>query len=742
MNIVYISPYPPLKDGLAGYTRQFVEVLRAKGHDVGVISTNADGSPAGARVGHRGGLMAYLAARRPDIVHVQYTIPAYGLQAFGMWLALRRARRQLGFALIVTFHEVARETALLGVAGALYIRAVAVLADHVTVHTREAARLLQARCQVPAGKISCVPHPLYIYDKAAGNVAALRTAHSLRRKRVVLFFGYIHVDKGIDHLVRAFAAARAADKRLADTVLVIAGSVRVRPPGLFKLFERKDRRYESLVHALVEELGLRDHVRFVPYVPDADVASWFAMASCVVLPYTNLEQSGVLNIALGCKTPIIASRLGGLGETLAGTQALVPPANDAALAKKLRSYLTKPEVPRSVVAAYAQICASREVGVVTRQLAQLYASLPVRKAPDIVHVVPNYPPHLGGTEQVAHYLAQGSAAAGRRIDVYTARASGQPQTAGVLVHGLRSFTCAHSTFLPGLLWALLRGGRPRLMHIHYSGELGTTEFAALAARLRRVPYVLHVHNDPTPSGVLGIFLPLYKRVVLGAVLRRAPAIIALTEAGKQSLTRTYRLPLHKISVVPNAVREMFFADDRRTAPGALHVLYAGRLSAEKDVAMIIEAIAQLENVHLDIVGDGELRGELTALAARLHAPVTFWGALFGKDLVARYRRADVFCLASRHEQFGIVLLEAMASRAAVVAGNIPGVYDVVEGAGVLVTPRTAEAIAAAVRTLQANPAALRAAQDAGSARACQFTVAEIISQLEPIYNRLCMQEKS
>jgi glycosyltransferase involved in cell wall biosynthesis len=192
---------------------------------------------------------------------------------------------------------------------------------------------------------------------------------------VVLLFGYIHIDKGIEHLIAAFALARAKDKKVADAVLVIAGSVRRRKPGLFTWFEHKDRMYERRLHWLVRHLGIEQHVMFVPYVPDADVAAWFNAASCVVLPYTNLEQSGVLNIALGCKTPVIASRLGGLGETLAGTPALVPPGDGKPLARKLIQLLTDPTARTAITHTYPAITAARTVPVVTTQLEALYRTL-------------------------------------------------------------------------------------------------------------------------------------------------------------------------------------------------------------------------------------------------------------------------------------------------------------------------------------------------------------------------------
>jgi glycosyltransferase involved in cell wall biosynthesis len=368
MNIVFISPYPPRKDGLARYTKQLAEQFEHDGHAVTAIDSDSIRFSLQAMRA----LYRRLQEFQPDVVHVQYTIAAFGLTALPLWSTLRLARKRLGFRLVVTLHEVKRETALLGPLGRLYISRIARLADRITVHTREASTLLTQRCQVPRNKIYFIPHPLYAYEKTGTTVSAWRKELGLGKQRIVLCFGYIHVDKGIDYLIRALALAKQADKSLDDVMLVIAGSVRIRNAGPFKLFEKKDHDYEAKLRKLVVELNLSDSVRFAPYIPDNQVANCFQAATCVVLPYTNLEQSGVLNIALGCRTPIIASKLGGLSETLAGTVALVPPADDASLARKLGVFLTDPAVRKSLVASYKDVIATRTVSVVTTEFEALY----------------------------------------------------------------------------------------------------------------------------------------------------------------------------------------------------------------------------------------------------------------------------------------------------------------------------------------------------------------------------------
>lgn len=363
MNVVLVSPFPPQRDGLAGYTKQLAEYLYAKGHSVSIVRPNEVWKT-----------IPHLLGRQTHVVHVQYTIPAFALSALVLWFAIFISSAFRRSSIVITFHEIKRETAMLGAVGTLYLRLVSMLADRVTVHTQEAASILREKCRVPAVKVAYLAHPLYAYASGRIDPEQFRRDNGLAGKDLVLFFGYIHIDKGIDHLISAFAMA-VRHPEMRESTLVVAGSVRQRKWGPLKWFERKDRAYEESLHRLVAKFDLGSRVRFVPYVPDHDVDSWFRAATCVVLPYTNLEQSGVLNIALGCKTPIIASNLGGLAETLAGTEALVPAADDVALSNKLIALVGDDAMRARIVNTYGEICRNRTIQNVGDSLIELYGSM-------------------------------------------------------------------------------------------------------------------------------------------------------------------------------------------------------------------------------------------------------------------------------------------------------------------------------------------------------------------------------
>jgi glycosyltransferase involved in cell wall biosynthesis len=132
----------------------------------------------------------------------------------------------------------------------------------------------------------------------------------------------------------------------------------------------------------------------------------------------------------------------------------------------------------------------------------------------------------------------------------------------------------------------------------------------------------------------------------------------------------------------------------------------GRLVPIKDVHTAISAIAELDAVHLAVVGDGELRNELeefargTGAAARVH--FTGWR----HDVAETLSELDVAVLTSRNEGTPVALIEASAVGVPAVATEVGGVRSGVDDGrtGLLVPPGDAGAVARNVTQLLVDPA--------------------------------------
>jgi glycosyltransferase involved in cell wall biosynthesis len=134
------------------------------------------------------------------------------------------------------------------------------------------------------------------------------------------------------------------------------------------------------------------------------------------------------------------------------------------------------------------------------------------------------------------------------------------------------------------------------------------------------------------------------------------------------------------------------------------LLYVGRLSAEKDVGTLREALRAMPEARLAIVGDGPMRHELERHFRG--TPTTFAGYLRGEPLAAAYASADVFVMPSKTETLGLVLMEAMAAGLPVAACNAGGIPDAVEDGvtGFLYEPSDKQGLVKAVQRVLANPA--------------------------------------
>jgi glycosyltransferase involved in cell wall biosynthesis len=139
--------------------------------------------------------------------------------------------------------------------------------------------------------------------------------------RTVLFAGALLPLKGVHHLIAAFAQAVARDGKLR---LVLIG-------------EAADRAYVEGLKRQAEELRVADRVRFVPPVPQAELARWMAESRAFVLPSLSEGLGRVALEAMAAGTPVIASRVGGIVDLIrhGETGYLVGPGDEAGLAEEI-----------------------------------------------------------------------------------------------------------------------------------------------------------------------------------------------------------------------------------------------------------------------------------------------------------------------------------------------------------------------------------------------------------------------
>lgn len=179
--------------------------------------------------------------------------------------------------------------------------------------------------------------------------------------------------------------------------------------------------------------------------------------------------------------------------------------------------------------------------------------------------------------------------------------------------------------------------------------------------------------------------------------------------------------------------------------GKLNILFVGRMDRRKGLPYLFRALPMIQRsiprmVRLILVGEGGLRRRMIPRPLSLGgAEIVAAGRVEAHLLPRYYASADIFCApATGRESFGIVLLEAMATGIPVVATRIPGFAGVVSSGteGVLVEPRSPEAIAEAVVDVASSPGMARRMGEAGREKALSYDWKNITAALESSFLRL------
>lgn len=157
------------------------------------------------------------------------------------------------------------------------------------------------------------------------------------------------------------------------------------------------------------------------------------------------------------------------------------------------------------------------------------------------------------------------------------------------------------------------------------------------------------------------------------------------------------------------------------SPGDARVIFAGRLSDEKGVDTLLEAVAATPELQVDVAGDGPARADLEALASRLGVTdrVRFHGRLPLADVHDLLRVASVAVCPSRwYENQPLAVLEAFACGRPVVGTGLGGIPELISPGvdGAIVPPNDPGALGEALRDLSADPVRAHAMGAAGRAK--------------------------
>jgi len=247
--------------------------------------------------------------------------------------------------------------------------------------------------------------------------------------------------------------------------------------------------------------------------------------------------------------------------------------------------------------------------------------------------------------------------------------------------------------------SLIRSGGYDLIHAHTAVPDG--DAARRISRECGIPYVCTVHGYDS----VWVRQPGAVQAAILAAFREAARVVCVSERIRTGLLKYDPRP-DRFTVIHHGVDVSRTGGDtaQRREAGTRPILTVGRLVPQKGFAELIRAISlvrkQIADVRLAIVGTGPERERLSVLirSLGLDGYVSLPGGMPHDRLLDLYREADVFCMISQDEGFGMVYLEAMARGVPVVGSQGEGIADIIRDGenGLLVPPRNAEAAAEAL----------------------------------------------
>ena len=316
----------------------------------------------------------------------------------------------------------------------------------------------------------------------------------------------------------------------------------------------------------------------------------------------------------------------------------------------------------------------------------------------VLHVTRYFPPHMGGTERFVASLVEALASEGVESEVVVTDRSriGPGPTPKVELLELPVRGPERFPVVVGGWSRLDRAVRQAdVVHLHDIRFAFRT--VRRLARRHRTPVVLSTHGLIFHTDAFSAVKSVLWRTYYRPALRRMERVIAVSEAD-EAFCRTEGVDANLVTIGNPVDVSPFLGLDRRPEPGRL--LYFGRFSPNKAVERLAGVLAADVTLTARLAGRGE-----AAYTAALHdafAPfgdrVRFVGAPSDGELRDEMARCAAVVLPSRHEAFGLTLVESMAAGVPVVASDIPTYTAIAAGTPVAVVDfDDPERVAAAVR---------------------------------------------
>jgi len=340
--IALIGNYPPRLCGIATFTADLHAALTAAFSDIAIdiyamndSGAHHDYGPAVTCEIAQDEIADYHAAahrinaEKADVVLVQHE---YGIFGGAAGIHLLRLLDRVDAPVVVTLHTVLENPTP---EQRVVLEALARRASRLIVMAEKGREILMRVHGVAAERIAVIPHG--VPDRPLVDPDSMKPRFGFQGRRVLLTFGLLSANKGIETMIRALPAIVA---RHPDTLYVVLGATHPH------LVAREGEAYRDALQALARELGMADNVAFIDrFLETEELLDYLAAADIYVTPYLNPAQitSGTLSYAVALGKPVVSTPYWHAVELLAdGVGIIVPFDDSAAFATAIRDLLDDP----------------------------------------------------------------------------------------------------------------------------------------------------------------------------------------------------------------------------------------------------------------------------------------------------------------------------------------------------------------------------------------------------------------
>lgn len=340
----------------------------------------------------------------------------------------------------------------------------------------------------------------------------------------------------------------------------------------------------------------------------------------------------------------------------------------------------------------------------------------------ILHVITDL--DTGGAEKLMADLLPRMARRGHTLELCVFNGSPTPlldriREAGITVRSLGEkrdyYSLRHIPQLAGLA---------RHYDIIHTHNTAPQLFGAIASICSRAKWFTTEHTTTSHHRVW------WYRPIERWMFRRYSRVICISDAAKASMQDVAGKERPAVSVIPNGIDIDVFANAGPVDKASINnrqdsrvILMVGRYSYQKDQATIIRSMQELPaDTELWLAGYGETQPQLEALTAALGLEDRVHLLGMRSDVPQLLKAADVVVQSSHIEGFGLAAVEAMAAGVPVVASDVEGLAQVVDGAGLLFDHGNHHHLASQINSILTDSALRDSLIEKGRGRAARYGI--------------------